>query len=529
MTKTVDCVEQLKNESLNQIEVTELARNLERYSRLLDSPLLIGPYLLAGDTESIPRIGRAIGAGGRALGRLAPLLDGKTNYQKATDLERLMWNAALMQEASSDLSIFFDEFANVNFTGFLRFFNPKIEPLQAQSLRYQEVFENISPLIPILPQLLGNESKRSYFIAMQNSAQARGTGGLVGAFAIISVEKATLKIDLIAPNSVLKNPGEIPINLPKEYRDVYKFYASTWNGSNFSPHFPYAAQIWAESWRRMSGQRVDGVIALDTFFLKAVLKASGQINYRGFVVNHENVIDELLSNAYVRFESDSAMRKKYLADVAGIAARRLISGHYSTGTLLREMVDPILENRIHLYFMNPKEQKAISLSRLSGELDGGANNEYRLVVQNIAGNKLDYYISRELTIMSESCLPTRTTRVDFTITNTANPEVRLPPYVNSLRAQGFPMGLKNSQYVGAFLYGPSFSKITGVIDADTGETYGSVYKERNRPFYSVQIQVPAGASKRFTVFFEGGTGKLNQVLQPLVLPQETLIVDNCNI
>lgn len=362
---------------------------------------------------------------------------------------------------------------------------------------------------------------------MQNSAQARGTGGLLGTFALVSIDKGRMSLDYVAPNTALKVQPDIPIDVPTEYRQIYQDYAKSWNGSNFSPHFPYAAQIWAETWRRMTGQEVDGVISIDTYLLKALLEASGPVSVDGYTITSSNVIEELLSNAYRRFESDPGKRKNYLAQVASAVAERFIAGAYSKTTFLRQSIDLVLENRINIYSPYPRESRYLALTSLSGMLDDSANNEYRLVLQNIAGNKLDYYMARELTVMSEKCSPVRTTRVDFTISNTATPTERLPAYVNSLRAQGFPSGDRNTQFAGVFLYGPTDAKITGVVDIDTGATYGWVYTERKRPLYSVQVMIPAGTSKRYSVFFEGGSGPLTSVLQPLVIPQKTLIADSC--
>lgn len=277
----------------------------------------------------------------------------------------------------------------------------------------------------------------------------------------------------------------------------------------------------------MTNQQVDGVIAIDTYLLKALLEASGPVDLDGYLIDSKNVIEELLANAYLKFESDPQKRKNFLVDVSKTVAERFISGNYSKSTLIREAIGPILENRVLIYSRYEGEMRYLANSPLSGILEDSPNNEYRLVVQNIAGNKLDYYLDRELTILSEQCAPIRTTRVDFTVTNTADHKKRLPAYVSALRAQGYPLGNKNAQFAGLFLYGPSNSRVTGVVDADTGQTYGSIFTERSRPLYAVQVLIPAGESKSFSVFFEGGEGELSSHLQPLVIPQKTTIVDAC--
>lgn len=508
-------------------KIEGLAKDLNRYSRTLQSPILLPPTLLIGDVNSISKLGKSLEHASKAINRVSPLFKKNAENKRLSDIQILSRDSQLLERSSNDFQIALNKFSSVRFSGLLSPLNSPMKKVQTKVLRYKEVLNRVTPIIPILPDLLGNYSKRTYFVAMQNSAQARGTGGLLGTFAIITFHKGKIDLEYVAPNSELKINSDVPIDVPDDYRQIYKDYAKHWNLSNLSPHFPYAAQIWAETWRRMTGQKVDGVISIDTFTLRALLAAMGPIEVSGIKLDSKNVTSELLSNAYIRFESDPTSRKNYLAAVAQRVAKNFINGEYSKSVLLEEMVDPILENRIYLYSSYPNEMKYISRSPLAGILNNNPNNEYRLIIQNIAGNKLDYYLKRELNIISENCKPIRTTKVDFKITNTADPYLKLPAYVNGLRGIGFPNGNKNAQYAGIFLYGPTNSRIVGVQDSDTGETYGWIFTERNRSLYSVHTLIPAGKSKRFTVYFKGGTGKLSSVLQPLVLPQKTTIADVC--
>ena len=521
-------IQDFRNNSTSEREVSDFATGLQRYSANLDSNLLLPIEILVGDNQSIRQIARTVNSLARALEDVSPLFDEKTRSNNQSDTEFLLQNSQYLEKASLEIDEALTHFDSLEFSGLLSGLNPRLVNLREQTAKYQEAYLRTSPLIPLLPDLLGDKRVRTYFIGMQNSAQGRGTGGLLGTFAIVTVDKGRISIDYVAPNTELMVHSDIPIEVPQEYRQIYQDYAKNWNGSNFSPHFPYAAENWAETWRRMTGQQVDGVISIDTYMLRALLAASGPIEVENILLSGENVIEELLSTAYSRFESDPMKRKNFLATVAKTVADRFVAGNYSRSPLIRESVSPLVENRILLYMRDARERELISRTPLSGILDDGSNNEYRLILQNIAGNKLDYYMAKEIEIMSEQCSPIRTTRVDIKVTNTADPKRDLPAYVIALRAQGFPNGKGNTQFAGIFLYGPTNSKITGVVDRDTGETYGWLYRERNRSLYSAQVYIPAGASKNFTVFFEGGEGPITSVLQPLVIPQKTRITDSCN-
>jgi len=55
------------------------------------------------------------------------------------------------------------------------------------------------------------------------------------------------------------------VDFGPDYHHLYDGAGTTtlFVNGNLSPHFPHAAQIWASMWQKYSGQRVDGVIAVD--------------------------------------------------------------------------------------------------------------------------------------------------------------------------------------------------------------------------------------------------------------------------
>ena len=73
------------------------------------------------------------------------------------------------------------------------------------------------------PALVGAESPKRYLIAFQNSAEARGTGGILGAYAIIEFNKGSLKVIQTGSNEPLYGISlkKIPTDVPDEFRKLY--------------------------------------------------------------------------------------------------------------------------------------------------------------------------------------------------------------------------------------------------------------------------------------------------------------------
>jgi hypothetical protein len=116
----------------------------------------------------------------------------------------------------------------------------------------------------ILPPMLGQDGPKHYFVAFQNESEARGTGGLPGAFAIAEANHGKLSFTRFESDAVLFGTSA-KVDFGPAYHQLYDGAGTTtlYGNGNLSPNFPYAAQIWASMWQRKSGQRVDGVIAVD--------------------------------------------------------------------------------------------------------------------------------------------------------------------------------------------------------------------------------------------------------------------------
>jgi uncharacterized protein Usg len=141
--------------------------------------------------------------------------------------------------------------------------------------------------------LAGADKPKKYLIAFQNSAEARGTGGILGAYAIIEFNKGDIKILKTGSNAELKWNTELTIKMPDEFMRLYGKNPAIWQNSNLSPHFPYGAKIWMANWEKQFGGKLDGAIAVDPTALSYILRSTGEIRLKsGEKITSENVVEE---------------------------------------------------------------------------------------------------------------------------------------------------------------------------------------------------------------------------------------------
>jgi hypothetical protein len=398
-------------------------------------------------------------------------------------------------------------------------------------LNFSDIKSEITAAVSAGPLLAGADKPKRYLISFQNSAEARGTGGILGAYALIELDKGNLNVLQTGSNASLAGMSlrEIPVVMPAEFLKLYGKNPAILQNSNLSPHFPYGAQVWLGLWKARYGQQLDGVIAVDPIALSYVLRATGEITLKsGEKITSENVVEETLKNAYERYEKDNDARKQYLVDIMNATAAKLTKGEYSKVKMAKALRDGIKANRILIYSTNKDAQEKLAAVKLGGELKLEANNEYRTVIQNIDASKLDYYLDRSVAIESKSCEKDRQTQVRIRVTNTLKTGVGLSPYVLTRADKGKPSSLVTGAHrFKVFIYGPTNARLISVSRENRTADLGGASIERKRPIYVADVDLAPGDSEELLANFSGGVGKISFVDQPLVLETKLSIKDKC--
>jgi hypothetical protein len=399
----------------------------------------------------------------------------------------------------------------------------------AAGVDFTHIRDEVVATIKASSWIAGADAPKRYMIAFQNSAEARGTGGILGAFAIVDLNKGAFSVVRTGSNAVLYSQKEIPYTVPLEYYKLYGKNPAILQNSNLSPHFPYGAEIWMGLWKKQFGEQLDGVIAVDPSALSYVLQATGPITLaNGSVITSENVVAETLQKAYKRYEKDNNARKQYLVDIMNAAAAKITSGQYSKIEMAKAIRRGLIENRILMYSRDAAAEKEIATVRLGGFLSKDPNNEYRAVIQNIDASKLDYYLKRSVEIENTSCKNIQQTQVRVRLTNTLRSGKGLPAYVLTRADKGKPADLVTGQHrFKLFIYGPTNAKLVSVSRENRKDGLGGGSTERGRPIYVADVDLAPGESEELLANFAGGVGKISFVDQPLVIPTQLSIKGGC--
>lgn len=390
-----------------------------------------------------------------------------------------------------------------------------------------EMYGDISSILPVVPNLLGFDEAKRYFIAFQNPAEARGTGGLIGAFAVAKFDKGQIYFEEVGSNYLLKLQNELPIDMPTEFDRLYGDDPAWWPNSNMSPHFPYAAQIWLALWEKQSTQRLDGLIALDPIVLRRILNETGSIEVNGKEISRDNVVEETLINSYLEFASDNVARKEFLVDIIKKVMERAIESNQDRIKLAQAFVKSIDDNRFLFYSNNAEVQQIVNKSKISGALDRPGSNDFRFVLINTAGNKMDYFISRTLKLESVTCRATHIVRASFSVKNLAKPTQDLPDIYYGRQDLENPENKENSTSLAVLLFGPPGAKFYVAENSQTGGSAGHLKRELGRDVLVMSLDLKAGERQSFVAEYKGVKDDFTATIQPLVRKQKTEVVNKC--
>ena len=391
----------------------------------------------------------------------------------------------------------------------------------------------------ILPPMLGESGPKRYFVGFENEAEARGLGGLPGAFAIVTAEHGTITFTHFEADTALAGV-RADINLGADFAARYgqDNPTSLYVNSDVSPNFPDAAQIWAAMWHKKSGETVDGAIAVDPTTLSYLLRVTGPAALPdGQQVSASNVVALTQQDVYARFDppkssgatgrnAATAARKAYLKQIAEAVSQKLLS---SSGTteLIAAAAQAAKERRLMVWSADSSIQTLLSAANYAGTVQNDGGPYTGFVVNNAAGTKLDYYLGRRMTYQRDACGGSGNSVATFTVTNNAPASV-LPAYVTE-RADMAPRGVRPGDTRLLITYYGTAGSTVRSVRVDGKPVIIAPGSENGLLTLTFDVELARSASSTITIdLHEPATNLALRVLQqPLVRPLQTSIVTGC--
>ena len=414
---------------------------------------------------------------------------------------------------------------------------PLAEKLDTQLVRIREIEKSTglaNRVLPMMPRLLGAEGPRRYFLAVQTPAENRAGGGFMGNYGEITVDDGRLSLSRFGRQADLTDaPGARKLDAPEDFLARYSRFRPevTWANVNLSPDFPTDAAVIANLYPQSGGAPIDGVIAVDPAGLAALLAVVGPVEVASWPtpINAANALQTLLFDQYQRHDT-SAERVDFLGEVAQVAWGRLTSGGLPPVPQLLAEFGPAVKAK-HLMFSStrPDEQRLFVDLGASGRMAPVDGDFVGVVTQNAGGNKIDYYLRRELDYRVR--LQPGTGRLEatakLTLHNDAPTSGAGPTLIGNEVFPPLPIGT-NKLYLS--FYTP-WDLLEGRVNGRPVALEEAT--ELGRRVYSTALEIPSKAAVTIELSLRGrladdDTYRLDVHQQPVVNPDEvttTVVVD----
>lgn len=371
----------------------------------------------------------------------------------------------------------------------------------------------------VLPGALGADGPVRWFVAFQTPAEARGSGGLLGAYALLTIDNGKLSLDEVDTNGGLPDVGNVKPALPDGFRQRWAAWTPTklWINGGVSADFPTTASIWAARWQK-AGTPVDGILTVDPAVLGYLLDALGPVEVDGRSINGDNAAKFVLEDAYriypVNDDREAALRVFMRATF-----RKLLTGGGDPVGLVKAFARGAREGRILAAMPDRPEQTVLKSVPIGGALPAKKRPYLGVYLNDAGGSKLDTYTTRAVDYRTGACTNgRRTSTVTVRLGNEA-PTSGLPDYVVSRgdRHKGkYPRGQRRAYL--SFYTSPGTALTGAEVDGRPATMEAAV--ELEHPVFSTYLLIDPGKKRTVTLRLSEPAlpGTLDMRLQPLVRP-----------
>lgn len=287
--------------------------------------------------------------------------------------------------------------------------DPKSVPLEYQQsfadfkllfLAFINDMKNLVDLSGSIQSVFGSQELRRYLVVFQNNNEIRPSGGFIGSFAVLDIQKGKI-VNMDIPgggsydlqgqlDTFLKPPLPLQlVNSRWEFQDA-----------NWFPDFPTTAQKLEWFYQHSRFSTVDGVIAVNATVLERFLGVVGPvIDNQGTEINQVNAINNIQYQTEVSYDKNTNQPKKVIADLASQFISEIGSlDKVKVIRLLSELYEAMQQKEIQIYFNDKQVEEKFASYGWTGSLEKtNSNQDFLMVVNtNMQGQKSDAKIEQKI-------------------------------------------------------------------------------------------------------------------------------------
>ncbi|MBP9748996.1 DUF4012 domain-containing protein [Patescibacteria group bacterium] len=252
-----------------------------------------------------------------------------------------------------------------------------------------------------LATILGRDSRKRYLVVFQNASELRPTGGFIGSIAEVTVDKGLITDIRVPKGGVYDQQGSLRAQLlpPTPMRQI----TARWEmqDANWFPDFPTSAEKLAWFYQKGGGPSVDGVIAITSDVLPALLALTGPISMPTYhrTMTAENVIRETQQIVETDYDREANTPKQFIGDLLEAVLERLRALPAQKVVAAGDLFAGMLQDKtLQMHFFDEHVERVAAQSGWNGALAADGGDALMVVDTNIGGGKTDSVIQKTGTV-----------------------------------------------------------------------------------------------------------------------------------
>ena len=384
----------------------------------------------------------------------------------------------------------------------------------------------LRPILMALPNALGSPVDKTYLILFQNDKEIRSTGGFITAYATAKISKGRL-VSIVSEDAYrLDDKVTFRPDIPTQLRDYLKVNKFWIRDANISPDYVESMRFFEDMYDSATGvASIDGIIALDTEFVWALLEVVGEVHVPAYnetftaKINPNYGIPDVVYKLELYSEqllAKTENRKDLIGQLMNGLKAKVLGSDKKTWPKLLEVVHTMAKEKHLLAYSHDKSsQVLLEKYNFAGRIQDYDGDYLHFNSNNFAGLKGDLYVAQkieqDITIKEDG---TVTKKVTFTNANPKQADGWLNPtvYTNWLRIY-VPDGSKllegsfnNSKELGKQMY-QTVLKTTPKNSASVTFIYEIPMKIKKGQEYKMLIQKQPGTGQPEVIIKVNGKQK----------------------
>ncbi|MEK7514060.1 MAG: DUF4012 domain-containing protein [Patescibacteria group bacterium] len=305
----------------------------------------------------------------------------------------------------------------------------KMQLLTSKLPEVRAKINQVRVILPLIPSLIAQDSKKTYLLLFQNSAEIRPTGGFIGSYGLLTFEKGKL-LDLDVQD-IYAADGQLQgfIQPPKPIEAFLGKNTWFFRDSNWDPDFTVSAARAEWFLNKTTGRNVDGVIAVNLPAVKLLLQATGPITLADFdqQVTSDNLFEQAEYQSEVNFFPGSTQKKDFLGALSReIFAKAKDSSATDLIKFAQAFESSLAQKHLLVYLHDQPSQRLLLGQNWAGAIftpnvspfdNRPVTADFNYVVEaNLGINKANYFLTRnikhQLTILKTKDILVSTT-IDY--------------------------------------------------------------------------------------------------------------------